>query len=121
MKKDKIIYWVSTGIMLSLFLFSAGLYLFNTDYVREAYRVIEFPTWIIYPLATLKILGVIAVLTKKSRFLKEMAYAGFFFDVLFAVPAHIMVNDGDEYAGIIGIIAVTISWIYDRKVYPIKS
>ena len=117
MKRNKIIYWTSTGILSALFTFSAIMYFINYSYVESAFTSLGFPTWIIYPLATLKLLGIIAILSKKSLFLKELAYAGFLFDALLALIAHLAIGDGEQIPAVIGVIAVTTSWIYDRKVF----
>ena len=115
--KDKIIYWVSTGLISALMLFSASMYFINHEMVREVFTGLGYPTYIIYPLAVLKILGVIAILTKKSTTLKEWAYAGFFFDMLLAASAHFMAEDGGTAPALIGIILLLVSYVYDRKVF----
>lgn len=117
MKKDKIIYWVSTVIVSFLFLSGAIMYIFNYEMAHKFFIMLGFPTWIIYPLAVLKILGPIAILTRKSLFLKELAYAGFLFDATLAVTAHLMVGDGFIYHGFGAIILTIVSWFYDRKLF----
>ena len=88
MNYKKIGYWVLTGLMCALFLFSAQMYFFNTEMVKGFFTSLSFPTWVVIPLAIAKVLGVIAVLTNKVSILKEWAYAGFFFDVVLATAAH---------------------------------
>ncbi len=117
MKTNKTVYWISTGILSLLFLFSATMYLVNYDMVEGFFDHLGFPTWLIYPLAILKILGIVAILTKKSIFLKELAYAGFLFDAILALAAHIIVKDGEFMLALIGCLTLMISWGYDRKVY----
>lgn len=117
MKNNKIVYWIATGLMSALFLFSASMYLFSYEQINAFFVNLGFPTWLIYPLAVLKILGVIAVITKKSNFLKELAYAGFLFDAILALGAHLAVSDGEQMAAILAIIFTTTSWIFDRKVF----
>ncbi|MCW2118165.1 DoxX family protein [Flavobacterium sp. 7A] len=117
MKTNKIIYWTSTGLLCLLFLASAMMYIFNYPRAEEFFISLGFPVWIIYPLATLKILGVLTLLSKKSNFLKELAYAGFLFDVLLALTAHLMVSDGEFAPAILALIFIVTSWIYDRKIY----
>ncbi len=117
MKRDKTIYWIATGILCFLFISGGLMYFFNYDYAHDFFISLGFPTWIIYPLAVLKLLGPIAILSRKSLVLKEMAYAGFLFDAVLAVTAHMMVGDGFIYHGIAAIILTIISWIYDRKVF----
>ncbi|WP_281991593.1 DoxX family protein [Aquimarina aggregata] len=108
---------MATGLLCFLFLSGAMIYIFSYSRAKGFFINLGFPTWIIYPLATLKTLGAIGILIKKSIFLKELAYAGFLFDAILALVAHIMVNDGEHAPVIISIALVTISWIYNRKVF----
>lgn len=118
-KTDKIIYWGSTGLFSALALLSASMYFFNHQFVVEAFTRFGYPTYIIYPLGTAKILGLLAIWTKKSQFLKELAYAGFFFVGILAFFAHVMV--GDPFSGYVHAIAflvfVITSYVYDRKLF----
>ncbi|MBU2974599.1 DoxX family protein [Zobellia sp. B3R18] len=117
MKKNKIIYWASTILLCALFIMGAMMYIFNYPRAEGFFISLGFPTWIIYPLAILKILAPIAILTKKSNFLKELAYAGFLFDAVLAFFAHLMVSDGEYLFSTVALILTIISWIYDRKVF----
>ncbi|MEM6805493.1 MAG: DoxX family protein [Bacteroidota bacterium] len=118
MDRNKIIYWVATGIMCAIFTFSAGMYFLNYEAVVGIFEGYNFPGWIVYPLATAKILGVIAVLTKKSDLLKEWAYAGFFFDACLAFTSHLVAGDGGQWASFTVLIALVISRYLDPKVFP---
>lgn len=117
MKTNKIIYWSTTGLMSLLFLASAMMYIFNYPTAEGFFVSLGFPTWIIYPLATLKILGVVTILSQKSNFLKELAYAGFLFDAILALAAHLIVGDGEFAPAILALIFIVLSWTYDRKIY----
>jgi len=85
--------------------------------VTGFFEALSFPTWLVYPLAIAKILGVIAILSKQSKFLKELAYAGFFYDAVLALTAHLMNNDGGHLFSVIALVATVVSWYFDRKVY----
>ena len=117
MKTNKVIYWVATGFLSALFIMGAMLYIFNYPRAESFFISLGFPTWIIYPLAILKILGPLVILTRKSLFLKELAYAGFIFDATLAFFAHYLVSDGEYLFSILALIFTTVSWIYDRKVF----
>lgn len=78
--------------------------------VRETFTSLGFPTYIIYPLAIAKILGLIAIWTGRSRTLKEWAYAGFFFDFVLAASAHLQIADGDHMAALIAIVLLLVSY-----------
>lgn len=105
----KIAYWISTGLMCALFLYSAQMYFFNTEMVRGYFTFLEFPAWIVIPLAIAKVLGVIAVLSNQSKLLTEWAYAGFFFDVILATTAHLHAADGGHTLSVAGILLVLAS------------
>ncbi len=115
--KDKVIYWISTGLLSFMMIMSATMYFVKNDMVSEIFVNLGYPIYIIYPLASAKILGIIAILSKKSSFLKELAYAGFFFNLLFAIFAHLMVGDGEFAPALFGIFFLIVSRIYDQKVF----
>ena len=109
---EKIIYWIATGIMCAVFLFSSFMYLTKYDMITQAYQNLGFPTWMIYPSAILKILGVVAILSRKSKLLKEWAYAGFFFDFVLALGAHLTVNDGEFGGALVALVLLFASYFY---------
>ena len=94
-KWTSIAYYGAKGLLTLLMMFSAGMYFFNHEMIVEAFTGLGYPTYLIYPLATAKILGLIAIWTKKSTLLKDWAYAGFFFDLILALSAHLYVKDGE--------------------------
>ncbi len=114
-KGIKIGYLVSTGLLTLFMLMSVGMYFFNHEMVKETFTNLGFPTYIIYPLAIAKILGLIAIWTKKSNALKEWAYAGFFFDFLLAFVAHIAIKDGEFAGALIATVLLFTSYIFEKK------
>jgi len=115
MNKIKLIHWGSTGLLSLLMLFSASMYLFQNPMVAESFTGLGYPTYLIYPLALLKVLGVIAVVSKKSPTLKEWAYAGFFFNIMLAVSAHIAAGDGEHGGALAGLVFLLASYATDRR------
>lgn len=115
MKRNKIIYLISTGLMTFLMLMSAGMYFFKYDMVAGTFQDLGFPTFIIYPLAIAKILGLLAIWTKKSNVLKEWAYAGFFFDFVLAFGAHVAAKDGSYATALVAIVLVLVSYIFEKR------
>lgn len=110
MKKLKIAYLISTGLISVLMLMSAGMYFFNNQMVSETFTGLGYPSYIIYPLGVAKILGIAAIWTNISKSLKEWAYAGFFFDLLLAFFAHFMIGDGESAPAMIAMILLVISY-----------
>ena len=93
MKLQKTIYWIATVLLCAIFLYSAQMYFFKTEMIKGFFEHFNYPTYIVIPLAIAKVLGVIVILLRKSTWLTEWAYAGFFFDLVLATAAH--QNAGD--------------------------
>ena len=110
MKTTRILHWVFTGLLSALLLLSVTMYLVNHSEIVVVYTMLGFPTWIIYPLAVLKVLAVIMFLTKFSSWLTEWAYAGLFFNLLLAMGAHLAIQDGEQIGGIIGLVLMIGSY-----------
>ena len=109
------IYWISTIIMCAIFLFSAFMYLTKYQMVAGFYEHLGFPTWIIYPSALLKLVGVSIIISRKFHVVKEWAYAGFFFDALLATGAHYFAGDGLIGLSTIALIATVLSRFFEWR------
>jgi len=116
MKTQKIIHWIATALLSLLVLFSAGMYFFNHAEIANVFTSLGFPTYIIYPLATLKILGLIVILGNIGGNLKEWAYAGFFFNFVLAFFAHLMVGDGEQFGALMALVFLLASYFLGKKV-----
>ena len=114
-KRNNIIYKVATILLTLLMLMSASMYVFTHAEVAEVFTSLGFPTYIIYPLAAAKVLGLVAIWTKKSAVLKEWAYAGFFFNFLLAFAAHYAVNDGEHFGALMALVLLAVSYKFENK------
>ena len=112
----KILYWASTGILTLVMLFSVYNYFFNHQAIADFYINMGYPTYLIYPLAIAKLLGLVAIWGNFSRSLKEWAYAGFFFNTILAFFAHYMISDGQHMGAVIAIIAVLLSYFTGKTI-----
>ena len=117
MKTTKIVYWVTTGLFSLLMVMSAMMYFFNYEEVSKTFEGLGYPSYIVYPLAVAKLLGVVAIWTKRSQTLKEWAYAGFFYDTLLASSAHLVVNDGQAGPALVAMVLVLVSYWSEKKVF----
>lgn len=116
MKKTKqILYWVSTCLVCLIFLYSAGMYFSKTEMVQGFFESFNYPEYLVIPLAITKILGVIMILWRKSAWLTEWAYAGFFFDVILASVAHYMVDHGFGLS-VLAIPLILISYFLGKQI-----
>ncbi|WP_299017721.1 DoxX family protein [uncultured Polaribacter sp.] len=116
MKINKIVYYAATGLLTLLMLFSVSMYLFNNDAITKAFISFGYPTYIIYPLATAKILGLIAIWFVKNKAVKEWAYAGFFFNFILAFFAHYMISDGEQMGALVALVLLIVSYIFSKKI-----
>ncbi len=96
---------------------SAGNILMNLPESQGMFNDLGFPGWIPLPMAILKILGVVAIWVRKSKWLREWAYAGFFFNAVLALGAHLTADD-HNWAGAAAIIVfVIIARFLDPQVF----
>ncbi len=115
MNKRKITYYVSTGLLTLMIGGGATMYFANHAMVVEAFTTLGYPTYLIYPLAVAKLLGLVAIWTRKSPLLKDLAYAGLFYDLILAAAAHIAVQDNEYFPAMIGVVLVAVSYAAQRN------
>src|ERR1700738_5221627 len=98
-KRDKVIHWVTTSIVVAVMVFSIINFIFNDhfpfpDGPEGAFVHLGFPNYFKYELTIAKIFGVLAlVVPNVPRKVKELAYAGFALTLLSAALAHYSVGD----------------------------
>ena len=100
MKRRKLIYWIATGLVSGVMIFSVlSFTLFDyTLYPEGAFEHLHLPYYFKIELTTAKILGILALLMPgiPSK-LKEFAYFGFGITLLSASIAHFATGDGILY------------------------
>lgn len=120
MKKHKIIFWAAT-IILILWegLMPLGTMLFAPAYVNAGTKPLGYPDYFAYALIIFKVLGVLAISYPGTPGkLKEWAYAGLSFNLIFAFISHAFVDKNIGYMlmplVVLGILA--ISYVYNNKI-----
>lgn len=116
-ERDRALFWVFTGLLAVVMVGSAGRALFDYAWARDSFARLGYPTYIIYPLEIAKLLGVAAVVSNVSPFLRDLAYAGFFYHLLLAVSAHAAAGDGPELmvASVSGLALLAGSFHFARR------
>ncbi len=117
MKAKRIIYWIVTGILCLMMLAAAILEISDFGESVKMLASLGYPAHIAYVLPVTKILGVIAILSKYSKTLKEWAYAGFFFDFVLAALAHYFSGVPGPIPAIVALILLLTSYFLDREIY----
>lgn len=116
MKIKTILYWTSTILLCGLMLYSAQMYFRNTEMVKGFFESFNYPTYIVIPLAVLKVLGIIMILWRRSAWLTEWAYAGFFFDLILATAAHHVAGHGIIGFSFYGLVFIFPSYFLGKQI-----
>lgn len=119
MKRNKIIFWIAT-IIIVLWegLMPLSTVLLMPEYVNAGTKPLGYPDYFAYALIVCKVLGAITIaITKLPAKLREWAYAGLSFNLLFAVISHIIVDGNIAFIMmpvIVGAI-LFVSYYYQPK------
>lgn len=126
MKKNKRIYWITTGIVSAVMVFSIINFTFFDDYIypEGAFNHIGLPGYFRVELTIAKVLGVLALLIPTiPHKIKEFAYFGFGITLLSASIAHFSTGDSILYIidPLLFFVVLSISYLYYRKIRLIES
>lgn len=113
-KTRKVTYLIATSLLTLMMLATISNSIFNSEFTKR-FAEIGFPTYLIIPLMTTKILGLTAIWTNKSQLLKEWAYSGFFFLFLLAMFAEINAPVPDYFSPPFALIFLLISYFLWKK------
>ena len=119
MKRHLIIFWIATSILILWEgIMPLATLLFSPQYATAGTRPLGYPDYFAYALIICKVLGVIAIAyTKTPNKLKEWAYAGLTFNLLFAFISHACVDKNIGFMllplVVLGILA--LSYRYQPK------
>lgn len=121
MTKGKLIYWGSTGLLCLLYASGALAYLFQRPMVEEGFAFFGFPSWLITLLIVVKIAGPLAILTRVSVWLSDLAYAGMLFHLILAVTAHLSVRDPGFGPALFGLALLGVSFLGQNLARKVPS
>ena len=113
MKKEKIIFWTAT-IIIALFEGLMPALTSQTELAKEGIRHLGYPQYFGNALVVFKVLGVLTLIIPKiPKRLKELAYAGFAFDFIFATISHGVVDgiNGETFFPLFVFGILSVSYI----------
>jgi DoxX-like family len=119
MKQNKIIFWTAT-IIIALWeaVMPLSCWIFAPAYMTVGTKALFYPDYFCYLLAIAKMLGVVAILYPKTPAkLKEWAYAGLSFSLIFAFISHFCVDKNVGYMAmpLVFLAILAVSYIYNQK------
>lgn len=86
-------YWISTALLSLLYLTSAFMYATKADWVRRVLAELGYNAAYLVPfMIVVKVLGPLAILSRVSVPLSDLAYAGIFYHLLLSGLAHLGVR-----------------------------
>lgn len=120
MKKFKLIFWVATVIIILWEgVMPLSTIIFAPEYVNAGTKPLGYPDYFAYTLIICKVLGVLAIsYSKTPARLKEWAYAGLTFNLIFAFISHAYVdqNIGFMLMPLVVLSILAVSYVYNNKI-----
>jgi hypothetical protein len=120
MKTNKIIFWIATAIIILWEgVMPLSTLLFSPEYATVGTRPLGYPDYFAYALIYCKVLGVIAIsIPKVPVKLKEWAYAGLTFNLVFAFISHACVDQNTMYMALplIVLAILALSYRHNSKI-----
>jgi hypothetical protein len=122
MKKEKIIFWITTGL---IFLFEGVMPALTSqsEMAKEGIRHLGYPEYFGVMLAVFKVLGALALIIPQTPArIKEWAYAGFGFDFISAFVSNWAVDglSGATFFPLIVFAVLAVSYLYYHKINDAK-
>lgn len=112
MKKKRIIYWVTTGLIFLMEGVMSAL-TSNSEMAKQGISHLGYPDYFRIMLTCFKVLGALVLIIPvfKGR-LKEWAYAGFTFDFIAAFVSHLVVDGpgGDAVFPLVFLVILAVSY-----------
>jgi hypothetical protein len=117
-RSDKIIFWVSTGLIFLVESVMPGL-TFNTELAKQGIAHLGYPDYFRLELTFFKVLGGLAlIIPSVPARIKEWAYFGFALDFISAFIGHVTVDgfDGQAIFPLFMLVILIISYISFHKI-----
>lgn len=119
MKKGMIAYWISTSLLCLVYASGAAMYIMQRPLVEQGFAAFGYPAYLVTVLIVVKIAAPLALLTRLSVRLSDLAYAGMFFHLLLAISAHLSIGDMGFIPAIVALGLLVLSFLtqnYGRKI-----
>ncbi|MEP6684624.1 MAG: DoxX family protein [Parafilimonas sp.] len=115
-KKNKIIYWITTGI-LALFLLS-GAFFINSQMAIDGMHHLGLPEWFRWEVSIGHIIGGLLLILPVWPRLKEWNYVALGIDYISASIAYFAIDGvvGASFFPLIDLVILIVSYIYYHKI-----
>jgi uncharacterized membrane protein YphA (DoxX/SURF4 family) len=115
-KSDKIIYWVSTGL-LALFILP-GIFFLNSPMAKEGTTHLGLPNWFAMEVGIGSFIGGLILIIPMWKRLKEWAYVALGIVYISALIAHLSVDgvQAGSFMPLVTLAILLVSYIYYHKI-----
>jgi DoxX-like protein len=121
-KTARIVYWIATGLVALVYFGGGVFYIAAHQMVVGMYEnLLHYPSYIVWPLAILKIIAAVVILWRPSAMLADWAYGAMFWHLLLAASAHISVGDPGWPPSAVTWVLLIVSWLTVNRVRCVKS
>ncbi|MBU2996698.1 DoxX family protein [Cellulophaga baltica] len=116
MKNYKLYYLISLALF-SIAIISAVINSYvNYNIVASKFISLGYPAYLIEVLGVAQILGLVIIFTRRSKWMVEWAYSGFFTNLILGIIAHLLVKDGNGAMAVFCLTLLLVNYIlYKRK------
>lgn len=111
MTKGKVVYWLSTSLLCLFYASNAAMYLAQRPMVEAGFGYLGYPAYLVTLLIVAKIAAPLAILTRVSVRLSDLAYAGMFYHLVLTISAHLNVGDGGFVPALVVLVLVVVSFL----------
>lgn len=117
------VYWISSALLSALYLSSAYIYAVRSAWVREALVGLNYPAPYLVPfMVVVKLLAPLAILSRISVPLSDLAYAGVFYHLMLSGMAHIGVRKpAGALPAVIGLLLLLTSFTTQNAARDVPS
>ena len=121
LKRAKIIYWISTGL-LALFLLS-GAFFINSKMAIDAMHHLGVPEWLRWELSIGHIIGGLLLIIPVGWRLKEWNYVALGIDYISATIAYVSVDGlvSSSFQPLTSLAILIVSYVYYHKIKNLQS
>lgn len=116
-------YWISTALLSLLYIASVYMYVTKRDYVKQAQAQLGYSAAHLVPfMIVVKILGPVAILSRFSVPLSDLAYAGLFYHLILSGMAHLGVrNPKAAVPAAVGLVLLATSFVTQDTARDVPS
>ena len=111
MTRTALLYWASTLLLSFVYLAAAVFYLTNLHLAQDGFVAFGYPAYLVPLLIVAKIAAPLAILSRVSVRLSDLAYAGMFYHLLLALSAHLNVGDDGQLPALIALALLLTSFL----------